>query len=168
LFLIFVFLIGTAATSLAQVDTASVVGTVRDASGAVLAGATATATNVDTGIQTTVKTGEDGNYVITPLKIGRYTVSAEATGFRKEVRENIILDVQQRARIDFSMQVGSVTETANVSGEPPLLETETASLGDVIATPTWPRSLQESPRSPRGRSMVRTRQPTEMREAVSR
>jgi hypothetical protein len=133
LFLIFVFLIGTAATSLAQVDTASVVGTVRDASGAVLAGATATATNVDTGIQTTVKTGEDGNYVITPLKIGRYTVSAEATGFRKEVRENIILDVQQRARIDFSMQVGSVTETANVSGEPPLLETETASLGDVIA-----------------------------------
>jgi Carboxypeptidase regulatory-like domain/TonB dependent receptor-like, beta-barrel len=132
--LAFLCLVITAGTAFAQVDTASVVGTVRDSSGAVLAGATATATNIDTGIKTTVKSGEDGNYVITPLKIGRYTVSAEATGFRKEVRENIVLDVQQRARIDFNMQVGSVTETANVSGEPPLLETETASLGDVIAS----------------------------------
>ncbi len=134
LFVAFICLISTAVCTLAQVDTASVVGTVRDSTGAVVSDATAIATNIDTGIRTSAKTDADGNYAITPLKIGRYTVSAEASGFRKEVRENIVLDVQQRARIDFSMQVGSVTETANVTGEPPLLETETASLGDVIGS----------------------------------
>jgi hypothetical protein len=128
-----IFLISTGSLTLAQVDTASVVGTIRDASGAVLAGATATATNVDTGIQKTVKSGPDGNYFLTPLKIGRYSVAVEASGFRKEVHENIVLDVQQSARLDFNLQVGSVSETTTVPGEAPLLETESASLGDVVA-----------------------------------
>ncbi len=127
------WLVGAAVTGLAQVDTASVVGTVRDSSGAVVPGATATATNIDTGIKTAVKTSGDGNYVLTPLKIGRYSVSIEASGFRTEIRENIALSVQQNLRLDFTLQVGSVTQIANVTGEPPLLETETASLGDVVA-----------------------------------
>lgn len=103
-----IFLISTGIVTLAQVDTASVVGTIRDSSGAVLAGATATATNVDTGIKTTVKSGTDGNYFITPLKIGRYSVSVEASGLRTEVRQNIVLDVQQNIKLDFNLQVGSV------------------------------------------------------------
>ncbi|HVO62571.1 MAG TPA: TonB-dependent receptor [Terriglobales bacterium] len=133
LFVAFIYLISTAATTLAQVDTASVVGIIRDSSGAVLAGATATATNIDTGIKTAVKSGPDGNYVITPLKIGRYSVSVEAPGFRTEVRQNIVLDVQQSIKLDFNLQVGSVTETTSVVGETPLIETENASLGDVVA-----------------------------------
>jgi len=133
LFVAFFLLIGAGVAAKAQVDTASVVGTVRDSSGAVVSGATATATNIDTGIGTAVKSGVDGNYVITPLKIGKYSVSVEASGFRKEVRENIVLNVQQSIRLDFSLQVGSVTETTSVTGEPPLLETESASLGDVVA-----------------------------------
>jgi hypothetical protein len=133
LFLAFICLISAAVTTFAQVDTASVVGTIRDSSGAVLAGATATATNVDTGIKTAVKSGPDGDYFITPLKIGRYSVSVEAAGFRTEVRQNIVLDVQQSLKLDFNLQVGSVTETTSVIGETPLIETENASLGDVIA-----------------------------------
>ena len=128
------WLVGAAVTGLAQVDTGTVVGTIKDASGAVVPNAIATATNVDTGIKTSVKSASDGNYVITPVKIGRYSVSAEAVGFRTEVRQNIVLDVQQTIRLDFSLRVGSVTETANVTGEAPLLDTQDASLGDVVAS----------------------------------
>ncbi len=131
---VLLWLISAAVTGLAQVDTGTVVGTIKDSSGAVVPGATATATNVDTGIKTAAKGGSDGNFVITPLKIGRYSVSAEAPGFRTEIRQNIVLDVQQTIKLDFSLRVGSVTETANVSGEPPLLETQDASLGDVVAS----------------------------------
>jgi Carboxypeptidase regulatory-like domain len=90
----FLWLVGAGVTGLEQVDTGAVVGTIKDASGAVVpnatataTNATATATNVDTGITTAVKSASDGNYVITPLKIGRYSVSAEAAGFRTEVRQ---------------------------------------------------------------------------------
>jgi hypothetical protein len=134
LIVVFLWLVGAAVTGLAQVDTGTVVGTIKDASGAVVPNATATATNLDTGVKTAVKSASDGNYVITPVKIGRYSVSAEAAGFRTEVRQNIVLDVQQAIRLDFSLRVGSVNETANVTGEAPLLDTQDASLGDVVAS----------------------------------
>ena len=134
LIVVFLWLVGAAVTGLAQVDTGTVVGTIKDASGAVVPNATATATNLDTGIKTAVKSASDGNYVITPVKIGRYSVSAEAVGFRTEIRQNIVLDVQQTIRLDFSLRVGSVNETANVTGEAPLLDTQDASLGDVVAS----------------------------------
>jgi hypothetical protein len=116
----------------AQVDTATVTGTVRDSSGAVLPNVTVTATEMDTGIRTAAKTASDGHYVITPLKIGKYSVSADATGFQRETRQNIVLDVQQNQRLDFQLHVGSVSQTAEVISEAPLLETETASLGQVV------------------------------------
>ncbi|HJT69459.1 MAG TPA: TonB-dependent receptor [Terriglobales bacterium] len=120
-------------TASAQVDTATVTGTVTDSSGAVLPNVTVTATETDTGISATAKTDNNGNYVITPLKIGRYSVSAEASGFQTETRQNLVLDVQQNQRLDFRLRVGSVSQTAEVTSEAPLLETETASLGDVVA-----------------------------------
>jgi hypothetical protein len=118
----------------AQVDTGGLVGTVKDPSGAALSNVSVTATNVDTGIPTAVKTNAEGNYVIAPLQIGRYSLSVESTGFRKEVRKDIVLNVQETMRVDFSLQVGSVSETMEVSGETPLLETESASLGDVVTS----------------------------------
>ncbi|MGA8443372.1 MAG: TonB-dependent receptor, partial [Candidatus Sulfotelmatobacter sp.] len=127
-----VFLITVAALGFAQVDTGSLVGTVKDTSSAVLAGVTVAATNLDTGVSTVVKTGSDGNYVITPLHIGRYSVSVESKGFRREIRKDIVLDVQQSIKLDFALQVGSVSETMEVSGVAPLLDTESASLGDVV------------------------------------
>ncbi|MGA8868883.1 MAG: TonB-dependent receptor [Candidatus Sulfotelmatobacter sp.] len=132
--LVVVLLIGAAVMGFAQVDTGSLVGTVKDASGAVLAGVTVTATNQDTGVATPVKTEVDGNYVITPLHIGRYSVSVEGSGFRREIHRDIVLDVQQTIKLDFTLQVGSVSETMEVSGATPLLETESASLGDVIGS----------------------------------
>jgi hypothetical protein len=134
--LVVVLLISATAIGFAQVDTGSLVGTVKDASGAVLPGVTVTATNMDTGVATTAKTGLNGDYVITPLHIGRYSVSVEAAGFNREIRKDIVLDVQQTIRLDFSLKVGSVSETMEVSGAPPLLETESASLGNVVTAET--------------------------------
>ena len=127
------FVVLTGASAWAQVDTATVTGSVHDSSGAVLPDAAVTATEVSTGIKTTTKTASDGVYVITPLKIGTYSVSAQANGFRTETHENIVLNVQQNQRLDFRLNVGSVNQTAEVTSEAPLLETETASLGDVVA-----------------------------------
>lgn len=125
--------ISAALTASAQVDTATITGTITDSSGAVLPNVTVTATEMDTGVKVAAKSDSSGNYVITPLKIGRYSVSAEGTGFRTEGRQNIVLDVEQRLRLDFQLGVGSVSQTTEVTGEAPLLETETASLGDVVA-----------------------------------
>src|ERR1022692_526096 len=126
--------VSTALTGWAQVDTATVVGTIRDSSGAVVPNVTITATEMDTGVKLTVKSSPDGNYVLTPLQIGRYAVSAQATGFQTERHENIVLYVQQNLRLDFQLHVGSVAQTAEVSSQTPLLETETASMGDVVAS----------------------------------
>ncbi|MGB7622937.1 MAG: carboxypeptidase-like regulatory domain-containing protein, partial [Terriglobia bacterium] len=126
------WLVSVAVPGLAQVDTGSLVGTVKDASGAVLPNVSVTATNVDTGVPTAAKTDLSGSYVITPLHIGRYSVSVEGAGFRREIRKDIVLDVQQTIRLDFTLQVGSISETMEISGAPPLLETESASLGDVV------------------------------------
>src|SRR6201998_1143475 len=131
-----VFLISVAVVGFAQVDTGSLVGTVKDASGALLPNVTVTATNTDTGIATGTKTEQNGDYVITPLHIGRYSVSVEATGFHREIRKDIVLDVQQTIRLDFSLKVGAVSETMEVTGATPLLETESASLGNVVTAET--------------------------------
>ena len=127
-----VCIVAAAVAARAQVDTATVTGTVRDSSGAVVPNATVTATETDTGIRVAAKSASDGNYVITPLKIGRYSVSAEAGGFQTETHENIVLNVSQNLRLDFQLHVGSVSQTAEVTSTAPLLETETATLGDVV------------------------------------
>ncbi|MGC2170334.1 MAG: carboxypeptidase-like regulatory domain-containing protein [Candidatus Sulfotelmatobacter sp.] len=132
---VLLWILTTAPATWAQVDTATVTGTVRDLSGALLPNATVTATEMNTGIKTTAKTSSDGNYAITPLKIGTYSVSAQATGFRTETRQNVVLNVEQNQRLDFQLHVGSVSQTAEVTGEAPLLESETASLGDVVSAP---------------------------------
>ncbi|MGH9514420.1 MAG: TonB-dependent receptor domain-containing protein [Terriglobales bacterium] len=121
------------ASAWAQVDTATITGTVQDSTGAVLPNISVTATEMNTGVQTAAKTASDGHYVITPLKIGKYSVSAEATGFQTETRQNIVLDVQQNQRLDFQLHVGSVSQTAEVTSGAQQLETETATLGDVVA-----------------------------------
>jgi outer membrane receptor protein involved in Fe transport len=117
-----------------QVDTATIVGTVHDASGAVIVGGTITVTATDTGIKTTARTDTTGNYVVTPLRIGNYSVSVEATGFKTETHSGIVLQVQDRLRVDFTMQVGSIAEVVNIQSEIPVVETETSALGDVVTS----------------------------------
>jgi len=116
----------------AQVDTATIVGTVQDSSGGVVPGAAVTATDTGTNIATSTRTDSQGTYVITPLKVGQYTVTAEARGFKKESNLGVVLQVQDRLRVDFTLQVGSVTETIDIQAEPTLLQTESSALGDVV------------------------------------
>ena len=116
----------------AQKDAGTIVGTVRDPSGAVVQGAKVAVEDVDRGVQMTLSTNEQGEYVASPLHIGRYKVTVEKAGFKKAVSEIVQLDVQGRIAINIALQVGQQTEEVLVTGAAPLLETETSELGQVV------------------------------------
>src|SRR5580765_3094824 len=96
---------------MAQFDTAEVLGTVRDNSGAVVSRANILLLNQGTGIQAKTVTGEDGNYTFSNVRIGSYTVTAEAPGFSKAVAKDITVNVNARQRVDLMLTVGAVSET---------------------------------------------------------
>lgn len=116
----------------AQFDTATVLGTVTDANGAVIPGATVTLRNVATGVTATAPTDADGNYQFFNVKIGVYQVMAEAQGFARAVAENIQVTVNARQRVDLALKAGAVTETVVISESGQLLETESSDRGQVI------------------------------------
>jgi hypothetical protein len=116
----------------AQTAVANLVGAVTDESGAAVAGAQVTAINRGTHEQKQTITEQDGSYTIPQLLPGAYDVTAEAKGFKKTTVLNIELQVQQTGRIDISLKVGEVTQTVEVSGVAPLLQTEESSVGNVI------------------------------------
>ncbi len=118
--------------SYSQGVTASIVGTITDATGAVLPGVTVTATNEGTGLRREVFTNESGNYTIPLLPVGTYTLETGLPGFRTEIRTGITLNVDARARIDFGLQVGQLTETIEVTSAAPLVQTEDSSVGFVV------------------------------------
>ena len=118
---------------LAQVDQGSITGTVTDASGAVVAGATVTLTDVDTGLTFTQTTGSAGQYTFSPIKIGNYTVKVGAPGFETLERAGIHVDVSDRVGLNLSLKPGAVTQTVQVTSEAPL-QTETAETGQVFTT----------------------------------
>ncbi len=115
-----------------QTDTAAIVGTVADQSGAVVPDAVVTLINVGTNAKTVAKTNADGNYIATPLKIGNYTVGVEAQGFKSITRTGIVLNVQDRLRVDLSLEIGSVNEQITVNAAAPLLQSESSALGEVV------------------------------------
>jgi hypothetical protein len=129
-----VYFLAFSALAYGQADTATIVGTVHDSSGALIAGATITVTATDTGTKTAARADSSGNYVVTPLRIGNYTVAVEAPGFKTETHSGIVLQVQDRLRVDFTMQVGSVNEAVNVQEAVSVIQTESSSLGDVVAS----------------------------------
>src|SRR6202140_4334053 len=117
--------------ALAQLTTGGIVGTVTDSTGSRVPGVTVTATEIATDTATTVTADASGSYSITPLKIGNYTVTFEKTGFRRLVQKNVTLDIGEVVKIDSVLTVGAVTQTVEVTGAPPLLQTETSSLGTI-------------------------------------
>jgi len=121
----------------AQQQTASLTGTISDTSGAVIAGATVTVTNAARGISVVVSSDARGNYSapLLPPADG-YQVTVSKVGFRDATRSDITLEVAQVAQVNFSLAVGSSTQTVMVSGAPPLLDTQTSSIGQVIAART--------------------------------
>ena len=118
----------------AQKDAGSIAGTVRDPSGAVIANAKVTVADLEHGQTFQTTTDSQGGYVASPLRIGRYTVSVEVSGFKKAVSEPVALDVQQRAVVNINLQIGQISEIMQVSTAAPLLETETSELGQVVDT----------------------------------
>jgi hypothetical protein len=116
----------------AQFDAATVLGTVRDSSGAVVPGATVTLKNESTGISATAVTDENGSYQFLNVRIGSYSVRAELQGFSAAQTENVAVTVNARQRVDLGLTVGSVGETVVVTGAARLLETESSDRGQVI------------------------------------
>jgi hypothetical protein len=107
-------------------------GSVTDSSGAVVAGASVTATNIATGVITTRPTTSDGLYEISPIIPGTYTVTATASGFQKFVQNNMVVDAMHVTGLNVSMKVGSGSETIIVTSAPPALETTNATLGGAM------------------------------------
>jgi len=133
-FLIAIALVlASTAFAVAQIDTASIVGTVKDPSGAVVAGARVTVTNSATGESLTATTSGSGDYVFPYLRVGGYTVTVEAPNFKTAVRSGITLDVQDRKQVDFQMTLGTSMEKVEVTTEAPLIDTQTADVGHVVS-----------------------------------
>lgn len=116
----------------AQTSAGSVNGTVTDTSSAVVPGARVALLNTATGEKRTATTQELGQYAFPSVAPGIYELTAEAEGFKKTVRGNIEVNVQQAVRIDLLLEVGSVAETIEVKAETPLLQPSTSSLGQVV------------------------------------
>src|SRR6476620_3252052 len=117
-----------AAPAVAQVDTGTLLGTVKDQSGAVLPGATVTITHEGQGITLTTVTRADGTFIFTPIRTGAYTVETEFPGFKKGVRRGIPVAIQDQSVVDFSLEPGGVAEEVVVTGEAPLLQTGTGTV----------------------------------------
>jgi len=115
-----------------QKDTGAIVGSVRDSSGAVVSGAKVTVADVERGTSLTFSTTDAGEYVASPLKVGRYTVTAEKEGFKKEVAGPMQVNIQDRVGVDFKLQMGMRTEVVVVTAEMKQLDTETSELGQVV------------------------------------
>ncbi|MCI0623696.1 MAG: TonB-dependent receptor, partial [Acidobacteria bacterium] len=120
------------ASILSQVITGTLVGTVRDSSGAVVAGAKVKVTNQNTGISYEQTSNEAGNYVFPYLPPGMYRVSAESAGFRTAVSMDNSVKVSETTRVNFGLVVGEITETIEVRGDALQLQTETSSVQNVI------------------------------------
>jgi hypothetical protein len=121
-----------AGAAVAQTFTGTITGLVTDASGAAVPGAEILVVNTDTGLRTSVATDARGNYAATQLPRGNYRAEAVAKGFKRLVREGILLQIQQVARVDFQLAVGELAESVVVTADVTRLETETAALGKIV------------------------------------
>ena len=125
----------------AQVNTGTILGTVQDATGAVLPGAEVVATHIDQGRSRTAISDDEGRYRFPNLNLGNYEVEASLPGFQTSVRTGIAIGIDQRAVVDFTLSIGEISERVTVTGEAPLVETTSGSLGSIVDRTT----VQELP-----------------------
>jgi len=130
-----------ASPSFGQVDTGSVLGVVSDTSGASIVGASVTLTNEGTGAELTQTTGADGGYKFTPVRIGVYRVTATFQGFQTVIQRNVNVSVGENVVANFSLKPGAVSETVSVESTAPVLQSQDASVGQVIDS----RSVNDLP-----------------------
>jgi hypothetical protein len=126
-------------------------GTVTDPSGAVVAGATVTAANVATGVQTSRKTTDAGFFVLSPLQPGEYTVTVKAEGFQTFTQEHMVVDALATLGLNPKVQLGTSTQSVTVTEAPPLLHTDDATLGSSMENNLYaslPLAMNGVPRDP--------------------
>lgn len=121
-----------AAPAAAQVERASIVGTIRDGTGAVVPGVSIRVTHESTNTTTTLQSSGTGNYTAVNLIPGSYTVVAEHTGFSTRSFKGVVLQVGQTGRLDITLEVGAMHEVIEISAAAPMLQTENATVGQVI------------------------------------
>ena len=112
--------------------TGNIVGSLRDASGAAVPGASVSVTNEGTGIEVKTQSTTDGDYSLPGLPGGTYTVRVEAQGFRTNAVKGLTLLANRSLRQDFTLEVGAVQQTVEITGAPPVLNTENATIGNVM------------------------------------
>jgi hypothetical protein len=125
----------------AQGSSATVTGIVTDSSGAVIPKTHVIITNVGTNISHDAETSNAGEYTIPLLTPGEYRVKVDVQGFRSVMQSGVTLQVAQTARLDFKLEPGELSQTVEVTGEPPLVQADTSSTGAVIEN----KQVQELP-----------------------
>jgi hypothetical protein len=124
-----------------QSNQASVSGVVSDAQGAIVPGAKVTITNLGTDLPRSAVTNQAGFYSIPNLPVGAYTLAVEHQGFRRYVRQGLSLSTGQTLGLDVKLELGAVSETVNVSGEAPLVESRTSDVTQLIES----KSIEDLP-----------------------
>jgi len=127
-------LLFSAGTAIPQTITGTLLGAVTDSSGAVVVGAKVTVTNSDTGVVNETTTGSEGYYTVPNLPPGRYSVTVEQTGFKTAVVPESSVQVALTTRVDVSLSPGTVSEKITVTGEAPLVQGTTSSIGTAVET----------------------------------
>src|SRR6516225_6122831 len=122
----------TALPSYAQVDTGSISGVVSDASGGAISAASVTLSNEGTGAELTTTTGADGGYKFTPVRIGSYKLTATFQGFQTIVQRGVVVNVGENIVANFTLRPGAVTDTVTVESTVPVLQSQDASVGQVV------------------------------------
>ncbi|HEY2014741.1 MAG TPA: carboxypeptidase regulatory-like domain-containing protein, partial [Bryobacteraceae bacterium] len=131
---VIVFAFGLALPAFAQFDSGQISGFVRDESGAVVPGVAVVAQNEGTGEQRRIATNGDGYYIFPTLSVGRYSISAEAQGFKKYLKTGIVLDAEAKVSVDVGLTVGAVTEQVEVQASAAQVKTDSADVGTTVDT----------------------------------
>ncbi len=139
--LVFAFYLFVVPRGTAQEITGTILGAVTDNTGATVPGANVTVRNVGTNVKRSYSTNETGLYLFPFLPPGDYELTVEAKGFERFLHSNMVLDVNQKLRVDVTLTLGPTTQSVTVTGAPPVLETASGSLGQTINS----RALAELP-----------------------
>jgi hypothetical protein len=134
LLLIAVLFASLCGSARAQLDQGTIAGSVTDGSGGLIPNAQVTLTNTDTGLVLHSTTSATGEFVFSPIKIGNYSVTVSAAGMETTTQKNLHVDLQQRLSVPVALQPGSVTDSVTITSAPPLLQSEQASVGQVVST----------------------------------
>jgi hypothetical protein len=123
-----------------SLDQGTITGVVRDLTGAVISGAHVTLSINDTGLELNTTSDGSGIYIFSPVKIGNYTITGGAPGFTQTSQQHVHLDVGARLNIAINLTPGTATETVTVTSGPPVLQTRSASVDQVLSTtPSTPQ-----------------------------